>query len=168
MLLLAFLIGVIAGLRSLTAPAAVAWGAGRHWLNLQGTPFAFMGSTAAVAVFTLLAIGELIADKLPSTPNRTSVPGLGTRVVMGALSGAAIASAGGQSFVLGAVLGAAGGIAGTYAGYRGPDAPGEESRGAGPRNRAAGRPCRDWWRSADRVAGLIAPAIAADPGSCGP
>jgi uncharacterized membrane protein len=117
MLLLAFLIGVIAGLRSLTAPAAVTWGATRHWLNLQGTPFAFMGSTAAVAVFTLLAIGELVADKLPSTPNRTSIAGLGARVVMGALSGAALASAGGQSFVLGAVLGAAGGIAGAYAGY---------------------------------------------------
>jgi uncharacterized membrane protein len=31
-LLLAFLIGVVAGLRSLTAPAVVAWAAHRNWL----------------------------------------------------------------------------------------------------------------------------------------
>ena len=50
-LLLAFLIGVIAGLRSLTAPAAVAWAAHRNWLNLHNTPLSFMGSTAAVGFF---------------------------------------------------------------------------------------------------------------------
>jgi len=53
-LLLAFLIGVIAGLRTMTAPAVVAWAASRHWLNLQHSPLALMGSTAAVAVFTVL------------------------------------------------------------------------------------------------------------------
>ncbi len=42
-LLLAFLIGVVAGLRSLTAPAVVAWAAHRNWLNLHDTPLSFMG-----------------------------------------------------------------------------------------------------------------------------
>src|SRR6266850_5288667 len=54
----------------------VAWAAHRHRLNLVNSPLAFMGSTAAVAVFTLLALGELIIDKLPATPNRTKLPGL--------------------------------------------------------------------------------------------
>jgi len=116
-LLLAFLIGVIGGLRTMTAPAVVAWAANRYWLNLLSSPLAFMGSTAAVAVFTVLALGELVVDKLPSTPNRTRLLGLIGRSVFGGLSGAAVAASGAQSIALGAVLGAAGGIAGAFAGY---------------------------------------------------
>jgi uncharacterized membrane protein len=116
-LFLAFLIGVIAGLRTMTAPAVVAWAANRHWLNLYNSPLAFMGSTAAVAVFTLLALGELVIDKLPSTPNRTRLAGLIGRTVLGGLSGAGVAVAGSQSIVIGAILGLAGATAGAFAGY---------------------------------------------------
>jgi len=117
-LLLAFLIGVIAGLRSLTAPAVVAWAAHRNWLTLHNTSLSFMGSAAAVAIFTLLAIGELIADQLPSTPVRTAPPGLIARIVLGGLSGASLAVAGMQSVALGAVLGAVGGVIGAFGGYQ--------------------------------------------------
>jgi len=116
-LLLAFLIGVIAGLRTMTPLAVVAWAANRHWLNLHSSPLAFMGSTAAVAVFTVLALGELVVDKLPSTPNRTELLGLIGRSVTGGLSGAAVALSGAHSIALGAVLGVAGGIAGAFAGH---------------------------------------------------
>jgi uncharacterized membrane protein len=117
-LLLAFLIGIVAGLRSLTAPAVVAWAAHRNWINLHNTPLSFLASTAAVVIFTLLAVVELVADQLPSTPSRTKPPGLIGRIVLGGLSGAAIAVSGTQSIALGAVLGAAGGIAGAFAGYQ--------------------------------------------------
>ena len=116
-LFLAFLIGVIAGLRTMTAPAVVAWAAHRHWLNLLNSPLAFMGSTAAVAVFAVLALGELVVDKLPSTPNRTKLPGLIGRSVLGGLSGACVAVAGAQSIAPGAIFGVAGGIVGAFAGY---------------------------------------------------
>jgi uncharacterized membrane protein len=116
-LFLAFLIGVVAGLRSLTAPAVVAWAAHRNWLNLHNTPLSFMGSTAAVVIFTLLAVVELVADQLPSTPSRLKPPGLIARIVLGGLSGTGVAVAGAQSILLGAVLGMAGGIAGAFAGY---------------------------------------------------
>jgi uncharacterized membrane protein len=116
-MLLTFLIGVVGGLRSVTGPAVVAWATNRHWLTLHNSLLAFMGSTPAVAVFTVLALGELVADKLPSTPSRTGVPGLIGRGVLGGLSGACVAVAGAQSVALGAVLGAAGGIAGAFAGY---------------------------------------------------
>ena len=118
MLLLALLIGVVSGLRSLTAPAVVAWAAHRNWLNLHSTALSFMASTAAVAIFTLLALVELVADKLPSTPSRTKPVGLIARIVLGGLSGAGVAVSGAQSIVLGAVLGAVGGIAGAFAGYQ--------------------------------------------------
>jgi len=116
--LLAFGIGVIAGLRSLTAPAVVAWAAHRGWLNLQGTSLSFMGSTAAVATFTILAVIEFVADQLPATPARTKPPGLIARILLGGLSGAAVVLAGGQSAAVGCVLGAVGGVVGAFAGYQ--------------------------------------------------
>ena len=45
LMLSALLIGVIAGLRAMTPPAAVSWMARSGWLNLTGTPFAFLGFT---------------------------------------------------------------------------------------------------------------------------
>ena len=116
-LLLAFLIGVIGGLRTMTAPAVVAWAANRHWLNLDNSLLDIIGSLGAVLVFTLGALGELVIDKLPSTPNRTQLLGLIGRSVLGGLSGAAVAASGAQLITLGAVLGVAGAIAGAFAGY---------------------------------------------------
>ena len=116
-LLLAFLIGIVAGLRSLTAPAVVAWAAHRNWIDLHNTSLSFMGSTAAVVIFVLLALVELVADQLPSTPSRTKPPGLIARIVLGGLSGACVAVAGAQPMMPGALLGAIGGVAGAFAGY---------------------------------------------------
>src|SRR5258708_21903700 len=87
-LLLALCIGLVAGLRSLTAPAVVAWAAHLGWINLRDSPLAFMASPWAVGVFTILALGELVADQLPSTPARTAPVGLSARIVTGALAGA--------------------------------------------------------------------------------
>ncbi len=117
-LLLALCIGVVAGLRSLTAPAVVAWAAHLGWINLHGSSLAFMGSPWAVGVFTVLALGELVADQLPSTPSRTAPVGLCARIVTGALSGACLGIAGGASLWLAALAGAAGGIAGAFGGYQ--------------------------------------------------
>jgi uncharacterized membrane protein len=115
---LAFLIGVVAGLRSLTAPAVLAWGAQRNWLNVHNTPLSFMASTAAMIIFVLLAVAELIADQLPSTPSRTAAPGLIARIATGGLCGTGIAAAGMQSLALGAVLGIVGALVGTFGGYQ--------------------------------------------------
>jgi uncharacterized membrane protein len=117
-LLLAFLIGAVTGLRSLTAPAVVAWSAHLNWLNLHNTALSFMGSTIAAIIFTVLAVGELVVDKLPSTPSRLKPRGLGARIVLGGLSGACVALGGVQSLALGAVLGVAGGLAGAFAGNK--------------------------------------------------
>jgi uncharacterized membrane protein len=85
---------------------------------LSGTPMRFMSSIVTVTIFTLLAVLELIADQLPSTPARTAPVGLSARVVMGGLCGATIAVAGGESMALGIVLGVSGAIVGTYGGYQ--------------------------------------------------
>jgi uncharacterized membrane protein len=111
-------IGFVAGLRSLTAPAVVAWAAHLNWLNLHGSPLAFMGSTTAVGIFSLLAIGELFADKLPKIPRRTAPAPLIARIITGALCGACLWASANQSLIAGALLGAIGGLMGAFLGYR--------------------------------------------------
>jgi uncharacterized membrane protein len=112
---LAFLIGVIAGLRSLTAPMAVSWAARLGWLHLDNTWLAFLGSAVTPYIFTLLAIAEIVNDKLPKTPSRKEPMGFGARIVTGALSGAAI-GASGDSLIAGLILGVIGAVAGTLGG----------------------------------------------------
>ncbi len=113
----AFLIGVIAGLRSMTAPAVVSWAARIGWLHLENTGLAFMGFAFTPWGLTVAAIGELIADKLPKTPSRKVPVSFAARVVMGALCGGAIGAAS-DGLVGGILAGAAGGVAGTLGGYR--------------------------------------------------
>jgi len=114
-LLLALLIGIIAGLRAMTAPAAVSWAARLGWLNLAPTGLAFLGYAFTPWIFTALALVELVTDQLPSTPSRTVPVQFGTRVLTGGLSGGAIGAAHGQ-LVLGVVGGVVGAVIGTLGG----------------------------------------------------
>src|SRR5215510_698344 len=116
-ILLTFLIGFFAGLRSLTAPAATAWAVHLGWMKLE-SGLALIGSIPAVAILTLLAVVELVADKLPKTPSRTAPPGLIARIVMGGLTGACVAAAGGKGALLGSVVGAVGGVVCCFGGYQ--------------------------------------------------
>src|SRR6185295_10750151 len=115
-LLFAFLIGLFAGLRSLTPPAAVAWAVYLGWLTLV-RPLSLIGSLPAVIILSLLAIGEVIYDKLPNTPNRTAPLGLIGRIVTGGFTGACVSLGGGKSAYIGAGLGVVGGIVGCFCGY---------------------------------------------------
>lgn len=114
-LLLALLIGVIAGLRAFTAPAAVAWAAATGALALDGTWLAFLGYRFTPWVLTLAAALELVGDQLPSTPSRKVPAQFGTRIVMGGLSGAAIGAPAG-AWVAGLIAGIVGAVIGTYGG----------------------------------------------------
>ena len=116
-LLFAFLIGLCAGLRSLTPPAAVAWAVHLGWLKVA-RPLSLVGSLPAVIILSVLAITEIIIDKLPNTPNRTAPLGLIARIVTGAFTGACVSLGGGKSAYVGAGLGLIGGIAGCFAGYQ--------------------------------------------------
>jgi len=113
--LFALLIGVVAGLRAMTAPAAVSWAAYLRWLPLDNTPLWFMGATVTPFLFTLAAIGELVTDQLPTTPSRKVPVQFGARIVSGALCGSAIGAAG-ESWLVGAAAGAVGAVIGTLGG----------------------------------------------------
>jgi uncharacterized membrane protein len=100
----------------MTAPAAVSWAAHCGWLHLEGTWLAFLDNTVTACILTVLAIGELIADKLPKTPSRKAPVGFIARILVGALCGAAIGASGGTLYG-GLAAGVVGAILGTLGGY---------------------------------------------------
>jgi uncharacterized membrane protein len=110
-------IGVLSGFRSLTPIALVSWLAIWGWTPVAGTPFWFIGTQLFAIVVSVLAVLELIADKLPKTPARTHLMPLIARLVTGAISAGALCFSAGRSWILGSVLGAVGALVGTFGGY---------------------------------------------------
>ena len=112
----ALLIGVVAGLRALTPPAVVAWGAMLGWLPVEGTWAQWVGHPITVTVLTILLVVELITDQLPKTPSRTVPPQFFARLVLGAFAGAVI-GAGSHHTILGIGAGLIGAVVGTLGGH---------------------------------------------------
>lgn len=116
-LISAFVVGVACGLRALVGLAVVSWAASSHKLPLQGTWLAFLGFKGTPFITSLLAIGELVTDKLSKTPSRLVPPQFAARVSMGALTVAAIGLSHGN-LVMGLLSGIIGSILGTLAGSK--------------------------------------------------
>lgn len=112
---LALIIGVAAGLRTLTPLAAVSWAARAGTLPLAGSWLAILGYAWTPWVLTLLALGELVTDQLPATPSRTVPMQFGARLATGAICGAALGIPGG-AWIAGLVLGIVGAVIGTLGG----------------------------------------------------
>jgi len=131
-IVLALLIGVIAGLRGLTAPAVVSWGAFLGWIDVDGKWSEWVAHPITVTVLTIFLLVELVTDQLPKTPSRKTTPQFLTRLITGAFAGAVIGSAFFHTFtatgagIVGAVLGTmAGAAARRFAAARsGQDRPG--------------------------------------------
>jgi uncharacterized membrane protein len=115
---LAFVLGIVAGLRSMTPPAVAAWAAHWGWLRLDGTPLAFLESAPARYILLVAMLAELVADQLPFTPARTSPGPFIARIVSGGFAGAALAVGLGGSLAAAAVAGGLGAVVGTLGGYR--------------------------------------------------
>ena len=94
----AILAGLACSMRSSAGPALLA-ARGR----ISGTPRILV---------LLMAAGELVADKMPATPDRTDPPGVAGRVASGAYTGHRIAG------VPGAIAAAASAAVGTFATHR--------------------------------------------------
>jgi uncharacterized membrane protein len=116
-LLLTFLLGCVDGLRSLTPPALVCWAAYFGWLHFAGTRLAFISNRSTLILFTLLAVMELIADKLPNTPARTAPLGLTARIFLGGASGLALATSVDRRVSFSVLLASLGALAGAFIGY---------------------------------------------------
>jgi uncharacterized membrane protein len=115
--LVALLFGVVAGLRTFTAPAVVAWALHLGWLDQTASWLAFFGNAWARWILTVLALVELVVDQLPATPSRTVPMQFAGRVISGALSGAAIGASAGHALG-GALAGLVGAVIGTLGGSK--------------------------------------------------
>jgi uncharacterized membrane protein len=111
------LLGVTTGLRAMTPMAVLCWFAYLGYLPLEGTWAAWMASFAAVATFTVLALAEIVADKLPRAPNRISLGPLTARLVFGGLIGLIAATAMTGPGREGVLLGVVGAAFGAFAGF---------------------------------------------------
>ncbi len=111
--------GLIAGSRSMSAPALFSRAAARHSKRLAGTPFQALISPRAQQVLTVAAVGEFVGDKLPFTPSRLSPFPLGGRIGSGAIIGAAVCRAADQPVLLGALVGGATAVLGAWLGFTG-------------------------------------------------
>ncbi len=112
-----FLLGGVTGLRSMSGPALVCWGIHLGWLTVAGSPLLFLGNPISLAAFSVLAVGELIGDKLPQIPNRIDPGPLVVRMVFGGMSGWALALSGHAPVVAGVACAAVGAVAGAFAGF---------------------------------------------------
>jgi uncharacterized membrane protein len=111
-------LGAISGLRSLSGPVFVSRAASQGRLDLEGTPFAFLGSPRLAKLLALMEIGELVGDKLPMAPSRTAPPPLLGRAGVGAVVGAAVFVSGERRAATGAILGSTAAIVAAFAGER--------------------------------------------------
>ena len=111
--------GAITGLRSTAGPAVLSRSiADGRVEGLEGTPFAVLGSPGVSTALRLMEIGEMVVDKLPVTPSRTSPPPLLGRMASGGLVGAALFASENRRAAAGGVLGAAAALVSAYAGER--------------------------------------------------
>jgi uncharacterized membrane protein len=138
-----FAIGFVAGMRSMTALAALSWAASRGGMRITGIP----GGSWPRGFATTAALAEMAGDKMPFAPDRRIPPSLAARLVLGLVGGAALAHRD-ESLLSGALAGMAGAVAGTLLGRAG--------RGATTHSRA------DWARALTEdalAAGLAATLV---------
>ena len=116
-LIAVFGIGFLCGLRAFAPLALVSWMAVWGWTPVAGSPFWFIGKTVFAIAISILAVLELVSDKLPKTPPRTQLMPLIGRLVTGGIAGAAMAFSAGRPWLHGLLLGPIGALIGTFTGY---------------------------------------------------
>ncbi|MFL6415431.1 MAG: DUF4126 family protein [Bryobacteraceae bacterium] len=114
----AAVLGAVSGMRSMAAPAIVSRFAHAGLLPLHDSQIKFLSHRNSAKTMAIAAIGEMVADKLPFIPNRTSVFPLVARAASGALSGTAFVRARRRSAVLGGLIGSLAAVAASYGAYK--------------------------------------------------
>ena len=108
----------LAGMRSMSAPALLSHFLSRHpTRNLRFSPLRMLQKPLVASAFKLAAAGEMVMDKLPTTPDRTAPPVLLGRLLSGALVGATWYKARRGSSATGAVVGGLGAVLATFVSY---------------------------------------------------
>ena len=111
------LLGAVTGLRTMMPMTVLCWFAYFQRLPVEGTWARWTAHLVSALVFSVLAVGELIGDKLPQTPDRTSPGPLVARLTFAGLMGAIVATALEGPGLEGVILGVVGAVAGAFGGY---------------------------------------------------
>jgi uncharacterized membrane protein len=111
------LLGLMTGCRTMSPMAVLCWFLYLGELKVEGTWAFWAAKLVTVIVFTVLAAGELIGDKLPQTPNRTALMPLVARMLFGGLVGAIVATGLHASLNIGVLAGSVFALAGAFLGY---------------------------------------------------
>lgn len=112
-------VGVLAGMRSISAPAVVTdYLAKRPDTVTAGAPLHYLSSPWVGRSLRALAAGEMVADKLPIVPERTSPPSAMARTLSGGLAGALLGMMYQHNALLTGLVGAAAATGTTYGMYR--------------------------------------------------
>lgn len=115
-LLLVALLGGCSGLRTFTPFAVLCWFAWRNVIHFSGWRN-FTASLITVAIVTVIALGELVNDKLPKTPSRLVPPQQIARMTLAGFVGLVLAQPLLLSPIVAVVVGAIGAVIGTYSGW---------------------------------------------------
>ncbi len=116
-------LGVVAGMRSATASATVASYVHQRRSRilaspeLAQSPLRYLASPLAGNALSLIALGEMVIDKLPFVPKRTAVPSLAARALSGGVAGAVVALMYRGSPLLAGLIGALSATGATYGAY---------------------------------------------------
>lgn len=111
-------VGALSGARTMAGPVLVCERYEHAVVPADATAMRWLKSSKVTMLVRAFATIEMIVDKLPHVPPRTSVAGLVPRMLAGGFSGAALSSLHHRNRVVGTVLGAVGAIAGAFVGYR--------------------------------------------------
>jgi uncharacterized membrane protein len=112
------MLGFATGLRTMTPMAILCWFAYLHHLPIRHSWAFWAANLITAIVFSVMALGEYVGDKLPNTPNRISAFPLIARLCFGGLVGGIAATGLRGSLVEGVLLGAIGALAGSFIGYQ--------------------------------------------------
>jgi uncharacterized membrane protein len=111
-------VGIIAGMRSVSAPAFVSDHLSQSESEaLADSPLKYLGRPRIASMFRIAAAGEMVADKLPIIPDRILAGSLAGRAASGALCGAALCKAEGQRAADGAIIGGISAVVSAFAFY---------------------------------------------------
>jgi uncharacterized membrane protein len=109
------MLGFATGLRSMTPMAVLCWFAYAHQLSADWAPW--ISHLSLAIVFTVLAVGEIIADKTPRIPDRISPAPLIWRLLLAGFTGAYAATSMQGPGLEGVLLAVVGALIGAFGGY---------------------------------------------------
>ncbi len=116
-------LGLVAGMRSATAPATVASFVRQRRGRILATPelaqspLRHLTTPMASNALRMFALGEMVMDKLPFMPKRTEITSLISRAASGGLAGAVVGVIYPGSPITAALIGALSATGATYGAY---------------------------------------------------